>query len=255
DHWEIILEQFLAKDKFQCDAWKDEVQNLLLFAGLFSAVVTAFAVESYKTLQPDPNTTMITLLARITAESTANGVQPPASFSPSSTSIHINIFWFSSLILSLTTVIIGIVSLQWLREHQRYTEPLTSKQALAVFHLRSTALKKWGISHIFTTLPLILQAAVVLFFIGLGEFLFVLSPTVAIPAFVLIGLPVMFLIATTILPTIQLFFTAFRLSFDSSIPTQCAYKSPQSMGLFTLLPGGNSDTKPSLSTSSLYSMF
>lgn len=31
DYWDIILERHLAKDKFQCDAWKDEVQNLLIF--------------------------------------------------------------------------------------------------------------------------------------------------------------------------------------------------------------------------------
>jgi hypothetical protein len=31
DPLETLLELLLAKDKVQCDAWKDEVQNLLIF--------------------------------------------------------------------------------------------------------------------------------------------------------------------------------------------------------------------------------
>lgn len=142
--------------------------------------------------------------------------------------MQINILWFSSLILSLTTVIIGIVSLQWLREHQRYTEPLTSKQALAVFHLRAASLKKWHLPHVFSFLPLLLQAAVILFFAGLVEFLLSLNRMVAIPATLLMGLSILFLIATTILPTLQLFTANLFALSDDSIPTQCAYKSPQS---------------------------
>lgn len=142
--------------------------------------------------------------------------------------MQINILWFSSLILSLTTVIIGIVSLQWLREHQRYTEPLTSKQALAIFHLRAASLKKWHVPHILNFLPLLLQAAVVLFFAGLVEFLLSLNRMVAIPAILLMGLSVLFLVATTILPTIQLFAPNLFLLSGDKMPTQCIYKSPQS---------------------------
>jgi hypothetical protein len=34
DPWETLLEPLLAKDQVQCDAWKDEVQNLLIFVGI-----------------------------------------------------------------------------------------------------------------------------------------------------------------------------------------------------------------------------
>ena len=29
--WEVVLESLLKKDQVQCAAWKDEVQNLLIF--------------------------------------------------------------------------------------------------------------------------------------------------------------------------------------------------------------------------------
>jgi len=31
DPWGVLLEPLLVKDKIQCDAWKEEVQNLLIF--------------------------------------------------------------------------------------------------------------------------------------------------------------------------------------------------------------------------------
>ena len=110
----------------------------------------------------------------------------------------------------------------------RYTEPLTSKQALAIFHLRAASSKKWHVPHILNFLPLLLQAAVVLFFAGLVEFLLSLNRMVAIPAILLMGLSVLFLVATTILPTIQLFSPNLFVLSGDSMPTQCIYKSPQS---------------------------
>lgn len=42
DHWMLLLEPLLKKDKARCDAWKDEVQNLLIFVShvfMFSALI------------------------------------------------------------------------------------------------------------------------------------------------------------------------------------------------------------------------
>ncbi|KDR82266.1 hypothetical protein GALMADRAFT_22842, partial [Galerina marginata CBS 339.88] len=129
DPWYIILKPLLKKDRLRCDAWKEEVQNLLIFAGLFSAVVTAFVVESYKNLQQDPNDALVALVSQLVTrlESPSGNTSTPSSlmfsnvnsaFSPAPSSIRVNILWFISLVLSLTTVLVGIVSLQWLREHQ-----------------------------------------------------------------------------------------------------------------------------------------
>jgi len=37
DPWEHMLKPLLKKDKEQCDAWRDEVQNLLIFVSAFIA--------------------------------------------------------------------------------------------------------------------------------------------------------------------------------------------------------------------------
>ncbi|PPQ90704.1 hypothetical protein CVT25_005012 [Psilocybe cyanescens] len=224
DTWRVVLEPLIKKDKMRCEAWKDEVQNLLIFAGLFSAVATAFVIESYKSLQQDPIENLVLVITSSLNSSTIS--VPP--FTPTASSVRVNICWFLSLVLSLTTVLVGIVSLQWLREHQSYPD-LTPKQILSLFHMRSEGLEKWRVPQIFATLPLLLQAALVLFFAGMIDFLFSLQSNVAIPVVVIIGLSSIFLIATTILPTLQGFPFYFPfLYLGKSPPSQCAYKSPQS---------------------------
>ncbi|KDR68545.1 hypothetical protein GALMADRAFT_24146, partial [Galerina marginata CBS 339.88] len=158
------LEPLLKKDKMQCDAWKEEVQNLLIFAGLFSAVVTAFIIESYKMLQRDPNDAIISLLSVIAnrLDNTTATIPTPillssigsgSSFSPTTSSIRINNFWFISLVLSLATVLVGIISLQWIREHQNYPN-LPPRECFALFNMRADGLKRWHVPKIFTALPL-----------------------------------------------------------------------------------------------------
>ncbi|KDR84305.1 hypothetical protein GALMADRAFT_19977, partial [Galerina marginata CBS 339.88] len=177
--WSILLEPLMKNDETQCNAWKDEVQNLLIFAGLFSAVVTAFIIESYKTLKPDPNDTIISLLAVIAnrLDNTTTPIPvllsstgPGLHSSPTRSSIRINNFWFISLVLSLTTVLVGTISLQWIREHQNYPN-LPPRDTYALFNMRADGLKKWHIPKIFTALPLLLQSALVLFFAGIIDFL------------------------------------------------------------------------------------
>jgi len=40
DPWALLMKPLMAKDKARCEAWKDEVQNLLIFVsiGLYDCV-------------------------------------------------------------------------------------------------------------------------------------------------------------------------------------------------------------------------
>ncbi|PFH48867.1 hypothetical protein AMATHDRAFT_148923 [Amanita thiersii Skay4041] len=90
-----------------CNAWRDEIEKLLLFAGLFSATVTAFSIESYKWLREDATEISARLLLQISNQLnvTANYLQTTPStqvpFSSDPRSIRINVFWFLSLVLCL----------------------------------------------------------------------------------------------------------------------------------------------------------
>ncbi|KAF9555924.1 hypothetical protein CPC08DRAFT_642207, partial [Agrocybe pediades] len=233
DPWKTILEPLMEKDQVQCSSWKEEVQNLLIFAGLFSAVVTAFIIEAYKLLQPpsppDPSTSLLFIRMLSDHLNVTAASAPAAPFSPTPSSIRINIFWFLSLMLSLATVLIGIISLQWLREYQSYPS-LTPRETLALFNMRSEAFERWHVKRIFSSLPLLLQAALVLFFGGIVDFLSQLQKEVAIPVTVVIGMTLLFLVLTTVLPAFQSSMLYVWACFFKNLskPSQCPYKSPQS---------------------------
>lgn len=209
-------------------------------AGLFSAVITAFIIESYQRLRPDPNDAIVNLLAHIAGRldgASTNGtvsvlkIATSASFDPLTSDININICWFMSLVLSLTAALIGIITLQWLREHQRYDNKQKPLERMAIFNARQHSLEQWYVPQIFAGLPLLLQGALILFFAGMIEFLVALRLEVAVPVTFTICIPLIFLIATTLLPVLQVCILqdAFRLSINNKIPSPCPYKSPQSL--------------------------
>jgi hypothetical protein len=199
-------------------------------------VVTAFVNQAYKLLEPDPNNTVIALLFHI-ANGQNNSSPFPAAVNPEAilapftqteAMIRINVFWFISLILALTTVLVGTIALQWLREHQSYIG-YSGKEKLAILHMRKEAAAAWYLPHVFAALPLLLQGALVLFLAGLVEFTLPLGRKVTIPIAFVIGLILIFLAATTILPSIQGLAFFFRLYPQDTLPSPCPYKSPQSL--------------------------
>ncbi|PSR70660.1 hypothetical protein PHLCEN_2v13465 [Hermanssonia centrifuga] len=117
----------------------------IITAGLFSAVLSAFVIESYQNLSEDNSATTVQLLRQISRQTNSYTslagalnptVSPPASnefqaFTPSTSAICVNLLWFASLILSLMTASFGILVKQWLREYLagEYTSPLARLRA------------------------------------------------------------------------------------------------------------------------------
>lgn len=149
---------------------------------------------------------------------------------------RVNALWFISLVLSLTVVLVGTVALQWLREHQRYPVQSTPRDKFAIFNMRREGLQEWYVPQIFSALPMLLQVSLVLFLVGLIDFLVLIAPTkVFAPIITFMGLPIAFIIWTTIIPSYQWILPPiifFRLR--KRIPPQCPYRSPQSSA-FTII--------------------
>ncbi|TFK41637.1 hypothetical protein BDQ12DRAFT_599157, partial [Crucibulum laeve] len=126
DAWKDCHDLIKKYDDELCGRWKDEINNLLILAGLFSAVVTGFTVESYKWLQRDSGDVSLAVLVHISSQlgagadnATTRTPFQQEQFSPSSSVVRINTLWFLSLTFSLTTAIMGILCIQWLREYER----------------------------------------------------------------------------------------------------------------------------------------
>ncbi|CDO69116.1 hypothetical protein BN946_scf185042.g18 [Trametes cinnabarina] len=213
--------------------WKSEIDTLLVYAGLFSAVLTAFNVELYKLLlPPDGPDATNALLAQIVAQlntSTAlmNGGQrfmPTSSssnFHTATSSVWINSLWFSSIICSLSAASLGMMVKQWLHETELGLSG-TSRDIARLRQYRLDSLQKWRVGDIVAILPVLLQIASALFLAGLIILLWTLHPVVASIASALVAVFTIFVLFTIFAPA---------LSED------CAYRSFQSLLPFIAVQG------------------
>ncbi|KAJ7487202.1 hypothetical protein B0H11DRAFT_2230523 [Mycena galericulata] len=112
--WGALLQSRVA-DTIQpkVDRWRNGLDALLIFLGLFSGVVTAFLVNSFAGLQPDELGGSPTLK-----------IVDPAPFQPDAVSVRLNSLWSLSLILS---VIFAILALHLL------PTPIAAASALSLF--------------------------------------------------------------------------------------------------------------------------
>ncbi|KAI0342200.1 hypothetical protein BDW22DRAFT_1331660, partial [Trametopsis cervina] len=89
---------------------------------------------------------------------------PP--FEPSINAIRINNLWAASLVISLATASFGILVKQWLREYMKFVTSFPQGR-LRIRKFRRAGLETWKVLTIAAFLPLLLQLALGLFFIGL----------------------------------------------------------------------------------------
>ncbi|KAL0563700.1 hypothetical protein V5O48_018364 [Marasmius crinis-equi] len=250
--WKAVMKEIGGIDNAQYASWDDDINTLLVFAGLFSAVVTAFTIESYQWLSEDPQDTTVAILMQISQQmQNLNGTTKPISFEPfkaSPSNVRINTFWFLSLITSLIDALFGLLCKQWLREHRHPTHTRTPQEALALLWLRRESLEKWHVPAFVATLPMLLELSLFLFFAGLLELLWSLHPIPFSIAMVVVGIAALFYIGTTILPGINIIRQALqvnpRAKMSPSFPVKlistlppiefiCPYKSPQAWITFT----------------------
>ncbi|KAJ7280108.1 hypothetical protein C8J57DRAFT_1124677, partial [Mycena rebaudengoi] len=136
--WGALLKTTVAETiQPKVDRWRSGLDALLVFLGLFSAIVTAFLVESLSGLHPDEASRTNELLANLTDIMIAlSGVNPmsldfstPAQFQPDSTNVRLNSYWSLSLILSLSVAALavtcrGFLNMVTLSRHAKATDKL-----------------------------------------------------------------------------------------------------------------------------------
>ncbi|KAI0341455.1 hypothetical protein BDW22DRAFT_1332674, partial [Trametopsis cervina] len=178
---ERVLDDF---DKEEIEGVKSDIDTLLVFIGLFSAVLTAFVAVSFGLLQDDSVTTKETLQAIkqlsvqmssftlqggfLNSTTPAQSTDAPA-FQPTTNAIRVNVLWSASLIISISTASFGILVKQWLREYMRFVTSFPQGR-LRVRKFRRSGLDSWHVLAVAAFLPLLLQTALGFFFLGLCFF-------------------------------------------------------------------------------------
>ncbi|TFK95111.1 hypothetical protein BDV98DRAFT_91713 [Pterulicium gracile] len=223
--WKTAFDETEKHDREMTMGWRDSIDALLVFAGLFSAVISGFLSQTYQALQPD--------LARITAlllieqialmRALADGVSPndipittprdlDSAVFASSTDYWTHGLWFTGLTLSFITALFAVVMKQWISS---YMTPVSGNplEQVRMRHFRFKGLEKWHVPALFGFLPVLLHISLFLFLAGLVSFLSALNITMAVITALLAGSAFLAYVTANSLPVFY---------------PECPYKTPLS---------------------------
>jgi hypothetical protein len=157
-------------------------------AGLFSAALTGLVIDRSQTIQPTPaqqsayfQKQSTLLLNQISQQLSSLGAQAPISpnlsfsdpsVSPSASDIRVNICWFMSLVFSLSAALLATLVQRWAQDYmhmfERYNNPLDIARIRQ--YLRD-GVERWGMPTTAEAVPGLIHFSLLLFFIGLADFL------------------------------------------------------------------------------------
>ncbi|KAJ7917642.1 hypothetical protein B0H13DRAFT_1710187, partial [Mycena leptocephala] len=189
--WAVYISEAEKYDKALVESWRSDMDGLLIFsrlriqAGLFSASLTAFLIESYKMLTPDQGELTISILMQISYQLSVSknassiGPQMQSSFTPSTASLACNTLWFLSLGLSLSCALIATLVEQWARDFIQKTDMRPSPVIRArIFSYLYYGLRRFNMHAVVELIPLLLHISLILFFAGLVAFLHPVNPAI-----------------------------------------------------------------------------
>ncbi|KAG9023898.1 hypothetical protein FRB95_012326, partial [Tulasnella sp. JGI-2019a] len=172
-----------SKDKVMIERLNSDLDVLLIFAGLFSAVNTAFIVLTLANLSAPPSYRIEALLTLIVmqvgnATLTPNDLNPP--FSPGRAAIRQNCTFFASLCASILAAAGAMLAKQWLQSYQR-TGQTGSRQKQSLLRTQKwIGAESWRPRPVIEALPTLLLISLALFFVALCDLLWSTSQSVAI---------------------------------------------------------------------------
>ncbi|KAL1697631.1 hypothetical protein GGG16DRAFT_107547 [Schizophyllum commune] len=221
--WRVYNDEAQVADGEMVKELNGTTDVLLVFAGLFSAVVTTFLSQSSQSLNTDYAQITANLVYElvhiqraIAANSRVDDVPvsglTPNSTTHSKTDLWVNGLWLISLTLSLLAALISVLAKQWIQHYNAITGG-TARDRANIRHYRLLAFDRWNVPFIIGFLPALLSTALLLFLGGLAVYFAPLDSTIA---FVIIG----FTSAIALLYMISIVLPI--------IVTHCAYKTPVS---------------------------
>jgi hypothetical protein len=154
-------------------------------------------------LEQNPADVMVDVLIFF-IKNTANGTHTPYSRSPFSApsyAVSVNSLFFASLSASIVAALASVVSLQWVAEYDAATSRSGSspEDRAKRRQFRYGGMEKWKMGEIIAALPILLYFSLVLFFVGLAQWIWSVHTTVGSVVISGMLLGVTFYIVTTML--------------------------------------------------------
>ncbi|KAI0266272.1 hypothetical protein BGY98DRAFT_926651, partial [Russula aff. rugulosa BPL654] len=225
EFWKLFRDEANNHDDARIDSLKKDMDSSLIFVRSYSVhapimdlvslmrgptgwfvfcCLTAFVVESIRTLKPRPADEMVyylqqhsTILSQISVQLSSIAPQVPIPstppppfppFSPSASDLRVNVFWFMALVFSLLAALLAILVQQWVRKYmhvfKRYGDPLRSSRVRQYLY---EGCETWSMPKVAEAVPGFLHVSLFLFFAGLGDSLLKINTKVALSTIVPIG--------------------------------------------------------------------
>ena len=150
-----------------------DYSHLASQAGLFSAVNSAFVVDIYSKLQPDPQSTVLLRAILLTLNQTAipneAAVFSTAQGPSQGTIVVTTALLYASLLISLSTAFVAMLGKQWLNRYLQHT----GGSMIARCRDRQSKLdgfQRWQFVFVVESLPVMLQIALLLFAAALCQY-------------------------------------------------------------------------------------
>ncbi|KAG8686313.1 hypothetical protein FRC09_014203, partial [Ceratobasidium sp. 395] len=167
-------------------------------AALFSAISTAFIIESLGDLKPDPadESAQTLLFISQTLTAMANGqpapsppvdISSPQTFSPSRSAVVVNVLWLLSLSLSVAVSLVAMLAKDWCYKFMSGRTGPIYEQARKRQE-KWNGMERWKMAELLVYLPIAMHLALLLFAAGLCVYLWDISIGVAVPVLVITGL-------------------------------------------------------------------
>ncbi|KAG8790838.1 hypothetical protein FRC12_010865 [Ceratobasidium sp. 428] len=229
--WRTYVKETDRWDKEIVDGRNNSLDVLLIFAALFSAVSTAFIIESLKDLKEDYTKSSAEALLAIGRKLDAISMSQPVTplpvqiqgsssdaFSPPHASVVVNALWLLSLSLSVAVSLIAMLAKEWCykfmsgRSGQAYDQGRRRQQ-------KWNGMERWKMQEMLTYLPGLMHIALLLFAVGLCIYLWGVNVGVAIPVTAVTSVATCLYTVVTILPWFDRF---------------CPYSTPATNGAAAL---------------------
>ncbi|PVF97763.1 hypothetical protein CPB86DRAFT_873943 [Serendipita vermifera] len=171
--WEIYNHKASEVDGEMIKDWNDSLNTLLIFTALYSAVLTAFIIESMKLLEEDPAETtrdILLIISRQLANSSFPAFEPTTYETPQY-AIVVNGLFFTSLSCALIAALLAVLALQWVANYDMGLNTSAPEKRALQRHIRFRGIEKWKMSELIASLPLLIFVALFLFFIGIADWL------------------------------------------------------------------------------------
>ncbi|KAF7344923.1 Pheromone B alpha 1 receptor [Mycena venus] len=199
--WKFYMDYAKTYDKTLSDLFNGDLDPLLLFAALFSAILAAFLIEIRKGLQEDlQSETNSLLIILIKNQHSSTGTEIPSfdNFVPAPSTRWMNGLWFLSLIFSLMSVFGASLAKGWVTQFASVVSASGWRDASA--HCRRLGgLQRGRLNLFIKCLPLLIHIAFFLFNAGLVILLFHDDQPIGYAIFALTGVIALLYIANSIL--------------------------------------------------------